>query len=266
MNALDREILALVRSVADRIILPRFQRLSADQIEEKAADDFVTIADREAENALTEGLARIDPSVPIVGEEAVHADPGRLGALSGACWIVDPLDGTHNFAAGRAPFGIIIARADGGICRAGWIYDCLSGRFCTAKEGAGAFVDGQRVKARVTGETQPVAALSMLFLDPDRRARIQQAITPHYRVVDIPRCAAEQYPRLTLGINDVSYFERTLAWDHAAGVLFLNEAGGMAARPNGRPYRVDAHDQPGLIGAASPAMWDALAERLRPIG
>jgi fructose-1,6-bisphosphatase/inositol monophosphatase family enzyme len=86
-------------------------------------------------------------------------------------------------------------------------------------------------------------------------------IAPHYTLVDIPRCAAEQYPRLVLGQNDVSIFERSLAWDHAAGVLFLNEAGGKAARPDGTPYLVSDH-RTGLIGAASPRLWDALAERL----
>jgi len=87
-------------------------------------------------------------------------------------------------------------------------------------------------------------------------------IAPHYRLVDIPRCAAEQYPRLVLGDNDVSVFERTLPWDHAAGVLFLNEAGGKAARPDGSAYRVDDYDRPGLLGAASPRLWDGLAERM----
>ena len=57
----------------------------------------------------------------------------------------------------------------------------------------------------------------------------------------------------------MSIFERTLAWDHAAGVLCLNEAGGKAARPDGSPYRVDEWDRPGLLGAASPALWDELA-------
>jgi hypothetical protein len=72
-------------------------------------------------------------------------------------------------------------------------------------------------------------------------------------------------------VNDVSIFERTLAWDHAAGVLFLNEAGGKAARFDGTPYRVD-EDRKGLIGASSPALWDELARgwrgfdlRLRPL-
>ena len=71
--------------------------------------------------------------------------------------------------------------------------------------------------------------------------------------------------RLVLGVNDVSIFQRTLAWDHAAGVLFVNEAGGMAARPDGTPYRVDGEDWGGLIAAASPALWDELAGRLARI-
>lgn len=65
-------------------------------------------------------------------------------------------------------------------------------------------------------------------------------------------------------MNDVSIFERTLAWDHAAGVLFLNEAGGKAARFDGSPYRVN-EDRKGLIGASSPALWEELAARVAEI-
>ena len=67
-----------------------------------------------------------------------------------------------------------------------------------------------------------------------------------------------------LGTNDVSIFERTLAWDHAAGVLFVNEAGGKAARLDGSAYRVDDRRR-GLIGASSPALWDEMAGRLAQI-
>ncbi|MBA4163327.1 MAG: inositol monophosphatase [Erythrobacter sp.] len=244
------------------LILPRYRNLAAGEIIEKAADDLVTVADREAEAMLAEGLAAIDPSLAIVGEEAAHADPALLDRLAGDCWIIDPIDGTHNFAQGQPPFGILIARAEGGLCQSGWIYDCLTGRFCLAHRGAGAFVDGERIRARTTGQQPPVAAISVIFLDEARRKAMKRHIAPHYSLVDTPRCAAEQYPRLALGENDVSFFERTLAWDHAAGTLWLNEAGGEIARGDGRPYRVDEWDQPGLIGAASPALWDDLAERL----
>ncbi|ALE16256.1 Inositol-1-monophosphatase [Altererythrobacter epoxidivorans] len=257
---LDRAVLDLVRQVSETIILPRFRNLSASDIIEKSADDLVTIADREAEDALNEGLARIEPSIAIVGEEAAHADPSVLQALSGDCWIVDPIDGTHNFAHGQAPFGILVARAEGGIATSGWIYDCLTGRFCSAHSGAGAFVNEERIAAQSTGTTPPIAAISRLFLTERQCAALDREIAPHYGIVDIPRCAAEQYPRLALGQNDVSSFERTLPWDHAAGVLWLNEAGGKAARHDGSQYRVDEYEKPGLIGASSPAIWDEFAK------
>lgn len=265
MSALDEEIRDLLRYAAERAILPRYRNLSEQDVEEKAKDDFVTIADRETEQFLTEALTRLAPDVPVVGEEAAHADPAVLDRLGGPCWIIDPLDGTYNFANGHPPFGILVALADGGETVAGWIYDALSGRFCHAAKGKGAFIDGERITARTTGETPPVAAISLLFMDPARREQVTSQIAPHYHVVDIPRCAAEQYPRLALGQNDVSIFERTLPWDHAAGVLFLNEAGGKAARMDDTPYRVDDHARPGLIGAASPRQWDDLAARMARI-
>jgi len=266
LSVLDREIFALMRRASDTAILPRYRNLQAGEIEDKAKDgasnDPVTIADRESEALLREGLEKLSPGLAFVGEEGVHADAAMLGGLAGDCWIVDPLDGTRNFAAGRAPFGILVARASGGLAQAGWIYDCLTGRFCTAHLGGGAFIDGERITARATGETPPVAAISLLFMDPARRAAVRAHIAPHYTLADIPFCAAEQYPRLALGVNDLSVFERTLAWDHAAGVLWLNEAGGKAARPDGSPYRVDGDPVGGLIGAATPELWDELAGRL----
>ena len=261
MSMLDREILALMRDVTETAILPHFRSLSASQIENKAADDVVTVADREAEELLAAGLSKLNPGIGIVGEENAHANPAVLDLLSGPSWIIDPIDGTNNYAGGTGPFGILIALADGGLAQSGWIYDCQSGRFCAAHRGDGAYVDGERITAQTSGETPPVAAISTVFMDQERRAAAMKHIAPHYRLVDIPRCAAEQYPRLALGENDVSIFERTLAWDHAAGALWLNEAGGKCARLDGSPYRVDEKDRTGLIGAARPALWDDLAAR-----
>ena len=265
MSVLDREVLALMRRVSEEAIVPLYRVLDDAQIEAKAPGDVVTVADRAAEAMLAEALAAFEPSLPVVGEEAAHADPAVQDALAGDCWIVDPLDGTRNFARGEPPFGIIVARAEGGVARSGWIYDCLSGRFCAAHEGRGAFVDGERIRAKPTGETPPVAAISLIFMEEARREAVKRRIMPHYRPTDIPYCAAEQYPCLALGVNDVSIFERTLAWDHAAGVLWLNEAGGKAARPDGSAYRVDEWAKPGLLGAASPALWDDLAMRMAEV-
>ncbi len=268
-DAMDTAVAALMRDAATRAILPYYQMLASDQIvtksETPALTDVVTIADAEAEAILSDGLARLLPEAAIVGEEAAHADPALMDKLGDAlCWVIDPLDGTNNFAAGKPPFGIMIALAEHGETIAGWILDPLSGRLCHTRRGDGAFIDGVRITAQETGLTPPVAAISLVFMDPARRAAVVEGVIPNYAVVDIPRCAAEQYPRLALGINDCSVFERTLAWDHAAGVLFLNEAGGKAARNDGSAYRLDDH-RSGLIGAASPRLWDDLAARIADI-
>jgi fructose-1,6-bisphosphatase/inositol monophosphatase family enzyme len=258
--ALHEAMHVLLREVTGKAILPRYRKLAEHEITAKAVDDVVTVADHDAEAMLAEGLARI-ADLPVVGEEAAFADASVLDRLSGDCWIVDPLDGTRNFAAGKPPFGILVAMASGGEAHSGWIYDCLGDRLCIAHRGKGAFVDGEKISARSTGEDPPVAAVSLIFMDPARREAVKQAIAD-YRQVDVPYCAAEQYPRLALGVNDVSIFERTLAWDHAAGALWLNEAGGKVARFDGSPYRVNEWQRKGLIGAASPELWDAIAERL----
>lgn len=260
-DTLHSEVERLLNRVADEAIMPRYRRLSADQIITKAEDDLVTVADREAEAMLEEGLSALIPGLPIVGEEAAHADPSVLERLSGDCWIVDPIDGTNNFANGKPPFGVLVAMASGGEAHTGWIFDVPSRRLCIAHRGKGAFIGPERVSARPSGNTPPIAAISTIFMDAAERERVSAHVSPHYRLVDTPRCAAEQYPRLALGQNDVSIFNRTLAWDHAAGVLWLNEAGGRAARPDGSPYRVDELEGTGLLGAASPTLWDELAER-----
>jgi fructose-1,6-bisphosphatase/inositol monophosphatase family enzyme len=261
-QALTQSVAAVMHDAAARAIMPRYQSLTADEIEAKAADDLVTIADTDAEAILAEGLARLLPEAAIVGEEAVHADPALMDKLGDAlCWIVDPVDGTNNFAVGKPPFGILVALAEAGETIAGWIYDPLRERLCHAHRGQGAFIGEERIAARTTGAEPPVAAISLMFADPAQRAALKTRIAPHYTLVDIPRCAAEQYPRLVLGENDISIFERTLAWDHAPGVLFVNEAGGKVARFDGSPYRVD-EDRKGLLGAASPALWDELAARM----
>ena len=266
MDSLTGAVHAIMLDAAERAILPHYQSLAAHQIEDKAADDVVTVADHESEEILAEGLARLLPEAAIVGEEAAHADPSLLGKLGDAlCWIIDPVDGTNNYAAGRPPFGILVALAEAGETVAGWILDPLTGRFCHAARGKGAFIGEERVFARSSGTEPAIAAISLVFADPARREALRTQIAPHYRLVDIPRCAAEQYPRLVLGQNDISVFERTHAWDHAAGVLFLNEAGGKAARPDGSPYRVDELGRTGLLGAASPALWDELAQRMAGI-
>jgi len=258
-------VLGLMRDVAARAIMPRYQNLREGEVIEKAKDDLVTIADREAEEMLSEGLAKIMPGAAIVGEEAAHANPAVMDRLSRACWIIDPIDGTTNFANGSGHFAIMIAFADRGETQSGWIYDPRRNRMCHTHLGAGAFIDGTKTTARSSGSASPRLAAMTRYMAADQRTLFDAEIAPHYSLVKAPGCAAEQYPLTALGEHDLAIYERTLPWDHAAGCLFLNEAGGVCLRPDGSPYTVDS-GRKGMIGAANRALFDDLAERLSAAG
>jgi len=255
-DTLSRAVAEAMESVGAEIILPRFQKLAAHEIAEKTPGDLVTIVDKESEDRLSATLAALLPDARVVGEEAAAAGPDILDRMDeGLVWVIDPLDGTMNFAAGKRPFAIMIALLGDGETQAGWILDPISGRLCHARRGEGAFVDGERVRARPTGAPLPLGAIATYFLSPERQAEIEARCAGKIELVAIPRCAGEQYPRLVLGENDLTLFERTWPWDHLAGSLFLEEAGGRIARPDGTPYKVGVPGK-GLIGAASPALWE----------
>jgi fructose-1,6-bisphosphatase/inositol monophosphatase family enzyme len=255
-------VVTLMRRVAAEIVLPRFRNLSADEIEEKAADDMVTVADRESEAALTTGLAALDAGIRVVGEEAVAADASLVDGIEhGRVWIIDPIDGTNNYASGIATFGIMIALVEDGETQAGWILDPVADRLCHAVRGGGAYVDDARVHARPSGGERPSAVLATYYMSEADIAALYARAEQAFTVAPMPRCAAEQYPRLVLGTNDVALFQKTLPWDHAPGSLFLREAGGVVRWPDGRDYHV-GDQRRGMLAAASPDLWEQAAKLL----
>jgi fructose-1,6-bisphosphatase/inositol monophosphatase family enzyme len=259
---LTAKIETLLRSVAAEVVMPRFQTLAATDISEKSPGDLVTIADQESEIRLAEGLADILPEARIVGEEATAADPTLLDRLDdGLIWLIDPIDGTSNFAEGISPFALMIALLDNGARVGGWIYDPVTNRLCHALRGQGAFVDHNRIQARETGAAHPVAALATRFMTPEKRHDVEARAAGKLTIAPIPRCAGDQYPQLVLGQADIALFERALPWDHAAGALFLEEAGGIICRTDGRAY-VTGDGGTGLLGAASQRLWDDAARIL----
>lgn len=265
-GALHDAVCSVLTQAAEQAVMPRFRRLAQHEIRNKGAAELVTVADHESEAILAEGLSKILPEATIVGEEAADLDSTVLERLSGRlCWIIDPLDGTANFAAGQGPFGIMVALADCGEPIGGWIHDPRSGQFCVALKGHGTLINGKRVVARGGDGPLPVAAISSLFLESTRHQAILKQLHGSFATVPIPRCAADQYPRMILGQSDITLFERTLAWDHAAGILCLTEAGGKVTRFNGSPYRVDDQRR-GLIAAATPVLWQRVADLLQDVG
>src|SRR5258706_1538626 len=105
----------IIREVARTEIVPRFRMLRAGDIREKSPGNLVTAADMASEAALTRRLGEILPGAVVLGEEAAAEDEGLFGLLAGDApvWIIDPVDGTINFAHGRPGFAVIVALVSG---------------------------------------------------------------------------------------------------------------------------------------------------------
>src|ERR1700722_9863503 len=147
----SQRVAELMRETAAAELLPRFRNLADGEIREKRPGDIVTVADVASEQRLASGLAKILPGVPVVGEEAVEADPSLvalIGRPGETCWIVDPLDGTANFAAGRDRFAMIVCLVHDAETIAGWILDVPHGRMAVARKGQGVTLDGVAVQAK----------------------------------------------------------------------------------------------------------------------
>jgi fructose-1,6-bisphosphatase/inositol monophosphatase family enzyme len=251
----------VLRHAAAEAVMPRFQHLVASEIEEKAPGDLVTIADREAERIIARGLAAIRPDARFIGEEACTSDPSLLDNIgSGAAWIVDPIDGTGNFAIGRRPFALMAALVEDGETIASCILDPVDNRLAAAELGGGAWLDGIRITAADSspGLSALTGIVSGFQRPKEMEARIAAMATQVKEIIPTRRCAGDEYPLVATGATHFVLYWRTLVWDHAPGVLFLEEAGGKAARLDGRRYRpADMTDA--ILLAQTPQIWEEIA-------
>jgi fructose-1,6-bisphosphatase/inositol monophosphatase family enzyme len=145
MTAADLSTLAaILRDAARAEILPRFRHLDAAAVRHKTGPlDLVTDADEAAERMIAARLARYFPGCVIVGEEAASADPSLLERLADAelAFVIDPVDGTSNFAAGLALFGVMAAAIRRGEVVASAIHDPIGDDTALALRGEGAWIE-----------------------------------------------------------------------------------------------------------------------------
>jgi fructose-1,6-bisphosphatase/inositol monophosphatase family enzyme len=231
-----------VRKAAEAEIMPRFRRLAAHEVESKSGPhDLVTDADRLAERYLTEELGRLLPGSLVVGEEAVHANPATYEALRGDApvWIVDPVDGTRQFVHGETGFCTLVALARHGVLLASWTYAPARGQLATAVRGQGAFLDGERLYA---GPATPGRDLEVATSHPDYTTDEQKrALLGLWTDGVAPRAcgsAGLEYLAIARGELDAVAFSWEAAWDHAAGLLLVEEAGGAHLTLTGEPFRI----------------------------
>ncbi|MER6074055.1 inositol monophosphatase family protein [Streptomyces sp. NPDC001817] len=231
-----------VRKAAAAEILPRFRRLAEHEVDQKSGPhDLVTDADRLAELRLTSDLGALLPGSVVVGEEAVHADPATYAALQGDApvWIVDPVDGTRQFVHGDDGFCTLVALAHRGVVLASWTYAAARDRLATAVRGQGAFLDGERLFA---GRPAPGRDLVVATSHPDYTTdEEKRALSVLWTDGLAPRpcgSAGLEYLAIARGELDCVAFSWEAAWDHAAGLLLVEEAGGAHLTRDGEPFRV----------------------------
>jgi len=265
--AAEAALIALVRRVARAEILPRFRRLAPDDTAAKSApDDLVTAADLAAERALGAGIAGILPGARVVGEEAVSADPAALDGLAEAprAVLVDPLDGTWNFARGLAVFGTILSVLERGVPVWGLLYDPVFDDWVVARRGGGAwFARPEEEPRRLTfaGEADAAAVtfMGLELFETAVRPGVAAAMASARRTVSL-RCSCHEYRTLLTGGAASIVAAASQPWDHAAGLLAVAEAGGVARRASGGAP-TPARESGPLLVARSTGEMAALIDR-----
>lgn len=267
-------VLAALRRAAREVILPRFRQLGADDIAAKSRfDDLVTIADTEAEAMIRADLAQSWPEAVVMGEEAISQGVQRRADVAGPGWrvIVDPVDGTWNFAKGLAAFGMIAAIAQDGVLRHGLLYDPLLDDWVEAGQGLPARLtraDGRSQALRTSGEQDPSRMMGYVPL-PLYPAALRPAVAEAslaFRRTGWLVCSCHEYRLLAQGhVDFVLSGPRPMPWDHAAAVLITRAAGGVARFLDGADYAL-ARETGVLLVASSEEVWQQVASTYAVLG
>lgn len=208
------------------------------EIDTKSSEtDLVTQVDRACEVRIREVIAAAFPDHVVLGEEQ-----GQEG--DAACrWIVDPLDGTLNYAHGFPFFCVSVALEVEGRVEVGVVLDPVRDELFQAVRGRGATVNGRPLSVT----TEPTLLNAMLATGfayvkdtQDQNLQVFNRVIPEVRAVRRPGAAALDLCYVAAGRLDGFWELKLNAWDVAAGVLFIREAGGTVTGPDGAPYQLGA--------------------------
>lgn len=254
-GAADADWLVAEMAAAGReVLMPRFADPARLGTRAKAAaDDLVTEADLACEARLTAAVRARLPGALIVGEEAAEDDPGLRGRIGEAALsvILDPVDGTWNYASGVPLFGIIAAVAEAGETVFGAIHDPVTGVTVRSDAPPGM---APRLGPDLRG------ALPLGHMPREARGPVAAAMAPLGRIGALG-CSAWEYRMLAEGRTDYVLSGELKPWDHAAGALLVERAGGHAAMLDGRPYR-PGMDEDYLLSARDRETWDLVRGRI----
>ncbi|MDF1803234.1 inositol monophosphatase [Thalassovita sp.] len=267
--AQQTSLVNLVRRAAKTEILPRFRNLAAHQIDTKSGPhDLVTEADTAAEAMIARGILRQFPNAVVIGEEAAAKDPSlrQKAAQAELAFIIDPVDGTWNFARGVPLFGVILAATRFGRPVFGLLYDPIVDDWVIADDQSPTRIAGAGRAERPThvsqgGALDTLSGLMHFYLMPkDAQARMAPVL-PEFLRTSSMRCSCHEYRTMAQGNADFCLSGVLNPWDHAAGVLLCQQAGGVAQMLDGQPYDISI-EEGYLLCAPDQATWDRLRDVL----
>lgn len=258
----ERPLLVAVRAAraGARVLRARFRKLRPSEMHRKGSSDWVTAVDHASEKTILQVIRRAFP------EHSIRAEESGLCRRQGPWeWMVDPLDGTVNYMHGFPVFAVSIAVARGGVLQAGVILDPVRRELFTAERGKGAYLNGRRI--RVSGRPRLEDAMlgtGFPFRTKEQLDLYLESFRSVFQVtgwVRRPGSAAMDLAYTACGRMD-GFWEMGLScWDMAAGVLLIEEAGGIVTDFfGGRDYLTN-----GTILAGTPGVQRPLLKRLRPI-
>lgn len=227
--------------------------------------DVVTEVDRRSEACVRELLARLRPDDGVLGEEE-----GASEGSSGVTWIVDPVDGTVNLLYGIAQYAVSVAARVGDRVVAGAVVDVTSRTVYSAGEGQGATRDGQPIRVRPAAPLDLSLVLTGFGYRSEVRAHQGACVgrlLPLVRDVRRMGSCALDLCHLAEGLADAYVEDGPQVWDHAAGGLVLEEAGGrMEVLPGPLGGSLEGWPERSVLVGAPRDSWDGFAEALRSTG
>jgi myo-inositol-1(or 4)-monophosphatase len=213
--------------------------LGKAEVRAKGPSDFVTQADLASQETVRQILAEQFPEIVFLGEESTDFS---TAALEGTCWVVDPLDGTTNFVHQIPQFAVSVGYIENGIPAAGVIFDPISGECYMARRGGGSFLRGKPIHvSEVNRLEDAVAAASFAAKVHKDSLEIRQFVNVLLNCQAARRTgsAALNMAYVAAGRFDVFWGLSTKAWDVAAGIVIVEEAGGVISRTDGLPLQSD---------------------------
>ncbi|MBN9694497.1 MAG: inositol monophosphatase [Zoogloea sp.] len=248
-----RTLADTVRNMARETILPRYLRAVREQ---KADGSVLTEADLASQAALMECLPQLIMA-PVLGEEMTPEEQGRVWheGISGL-WVIDPIDGTTNFANGIPFFGVAVAYLVNHKTQIGVVYNPVTDEAFYAGRGAGAWLNGIPLPMRQPTERLKDAVAGVDFKRISHHLGDELAVRPPYYSQRNFGSSALEWCYVAAGRLDVYLHGGQMLWDYAAGRLILEEAGGSYSTLGGTPLTAGPAIKRSVIAAASPALFE----------